>query len=212
MISINLDLKNIVILICIAILFYIMFSPKITKEPVVIEPTEQYQPKIDQITDSFWSNIIIVENEKSKLYQYQLPDSFIVNPKYLMFHPNFTLNANKMVQIITELEAEAVAMLNLWVSLNKGLLDNEQNFSKLFETSIKRAIQYPSVVHKFKIEINNMVHTKISESPANLEFTEDLALSDVQRELPPQEIIDSINYEPEENYDSFQGNNNLAAF
>ena len=189
-----------------------MFSPKVTKKEIVIEPTEQYQPKIDQQTDSFWTNIIIVENESSKLYQYQLPDSFNINPKYLMFHPNFTVNPNKMIQIISDKEPEAVAMLNLWVSLNKGLLDNEENFNKLFLTSIKRALHYPSVVHKFKIEINNMVHFEKNNIPENLEFTEDLALSDVQRETPPKEIIETINYEPEINFESIQNNNNLAMF
>ena len=132
MISISFNLRNIVLLLVIAIILYIMFSPKVNvEEPVIIEPNEQYQPKLDLQVDNFWTNIITIENEGSKLYQYQLPNHFDINPKYLMYHPNFTVNANKMIQIISESPEEAVAMLNLWVSLNKGLLDNEENFSKL---------------------------------------------------------------------------------
>ena len=131
------------------------------------------------------------------MYQYQLPNHFNINPKYLMYHPNFTVSANKMIQIISESEQEAIAMLNLWVALNKGLLDKEENFSKLFETSIKRAIIYPSVAHKFKIEINNMVHFQPDQpKPENLEFTEDLALSEVLTENPPvieEKQFDSVN-------------------
>lgn len=142
---------------------------------------------VQNIPDTFWTNVIKIENDQKNIYQYQLPQEFNVNPKFLIYHPNFTLSPTKMVQIISKTDNEATAMLNLWVSLNKGLLDQEENFSQLFETSIRRALNYPSVVHKFKTEITNMVHFDTQpHKPDNLEFTEDLALNEVLYQNPPE--------------------------
>lgn len=172
MISLSLDLKTIVLTAAIVgIIIFLIYSNK--NDKVVIDPETTFQPKIQEKNDTFWSKIIIIENEKEKLFQYQLPKEFDVNPKYLIYHPNFNISDKKLIGIVSEHEGEAVAMLNLWVSLNKGLLDKEENFAKLFETSIKRALHYPSVVHKFKSDINSMIYTY--EEPQNLEYTEDLA-------------------------------------
>ena len=93
-----------------------------------------------------------------------------------------------MVQIMAEEEGEAVAMLNLWITLNKGLLDNEENFSELFETTIMRAVKHQKLLYKFKEEIESMISMQIdNKHPDNLEFTEDLALSEVLRENVPIE-------------------------
>lgn len=176
---ISLSLKNILIIsVVLAIIYFIIKKNDVddnTNETPTIDPNQYYQQPPTQ-TDNFWTSIIA--NGNTMIYQYQLPNYFDINPKYLMYHPNFTVQANKMIQIVSENEPEAVAMLNLWVALNKGLLDNEEDFSKLFDISIKRAITYPSVTHKFKIEINNMVYSHFNENkPENLEFTEDLAPS-----------------------------------
>ena len=184
-------MKTIIIaIVVISIIIYLISNNK-NNDNIIITPEETVEPTVQQQRDPFWTNIMIVENEKSKVFQYQLPANFNINPKYLMYHPNFTVSANKMVQIVSENDGEAVAMLNLWVSLNKGLLDGEENFSGLFETSIKRALTHPAVAHKFKIDINNMVHFEEQKEPENLEYTEDLAMNEVALAHPPnQEIID----------------------
>lgn len=174
---ISLSLKNILIIsVVLAIIYFIIKKNDVddnTNETPTIDPNQYYQQPQPQ-NDYFWTSIIA--NGDTMIYQYQLPNYFEINPKYLMYHPDFTVQANKMIQIVSENEPTAVAMLNLWVALNKGLLDNEENFAKLFDISIKRAINYPSVAHKFKIEINNMVYSHFNENkPENLEFTEDLA-------------------------------------
>jgi hypothetical protein len=194
MISLSLNLRTILIaLVVVGIIYYLISSNKQEPEEVVINPEESVQPRVQEQVDSFWTKIILVENESSKVFQYQLPNHFNINPRYLMFHPNFSVSANKMVQIISDQEGEAVAMLNLWVSLNKGLLDGEENFSKLFETSIKRALTYPSVSHKFKIDINTMVHYSKEqeelEKPQNLEYAEDLALNESVLETEPNQKV-----------------------
>jgi len=77
-------------------------------------------------------------------------------------------------------------MLNLWISLNLGLLDAETKFSQLFKTSVERAVHHPSVAHKFKQDILNMLYFQPpQENQDNLEFTEDLALSEIAQENPP---------------------------
>lgn len=140
--------------------------------------------------DTFWTRVVNMDGEPSKIYHYQLPDNFIINPKYLMFHPNFNISPSRTVQIISENEGEAVAMLNLWISLNQGLLDDETQFSTLFKTSIERAKNHPSVVHKFKQDIINMLYYQPPKpnSNDNLEFTEDLALSEIVQENPPARL------------------------
>jgi len=140
--------------------------------------------------DTFWTRVINMEGEPSKIYHYQLPDNFIINPKYLMFHPNFNVTPSRTVQIISENEGEATAMLNLWISLNQGLLDDETQFSTLFKTSIERAKSHPTVVHKFKQDILNMLYFQPPQANSNdnLEFTEDLALSEIIQENPPQRL------------------------
>lgn len=194
---ISLSLKNIIIAIVVLAIIYFVINKNEKNPHNHILPNQEYKPSVVSKTDNFWTNILQVENESTTIYQYQLPNYFNLNPKYLMYHPNFTVSANKTIQIISEREEEAVAMLNLWVALNKGLLDGEENFSKLFETSIRRAITYPSVAHKFKIEINNMIHFQPDEvKPENLEFTEDLATSEVLAENPPlreEKQFDSLN-------------------
>ena len=213
MISISLNLRTIIIaLLVLSVIIYLIKSEEKPQE--VISTEETHQPQIQEEVSSFWTKILLIENENTKLYQYQLPNEFNVNPRYLMFHPNFTLSANKTVQIVSEHEGEAVAMLNLWVSLNKGLLDGEENFSKLFETSIKRALTFPQVIHKFKIDINNMVHfnNQPEEKPENLEYAEDLALNEVQLEDKPNEevIQQKENEEKFEPLNSF--NESMASF
>jgi hypothetical protein len=193
MISLSLNLRTIVIALVIVGIVMIIMNSKKSEPEVVINPEETHQPRVQEQIDSFWTKIILVENENTKLFQYQLPNHFNINPKYLVYHPNFTVSANKMVEIVSENDSEATAMLNLWVSLNKGLLDGEENFAKLFETSIKRALHYPSVTHKFKIDINNMVHfdNQPEEKPQNLEFTEDLALNEnVLANEPNEEVVE----------------------
>jgi hypothetical protein len=137
--------------------------------------------------DTFWTRIVNMDNEPSKIYHYQLPNNFQINPKFLMFHPNFNITPSKTVQIISQHEGEAIAMLNLWVSLNLGLLDAETKFSQLFKTSIDRAVNHPSVAHKFKQDILNMLYFQPpQENQENLEFTEDLALSEIAQQNPPK--------------------------
>ena len=215
MISLSLNFRTIVIaLVVVGIIFYLINSNnKSEQTDVIINPDESVQPKIQEQLDSFWTKIITVENEFGKVYQYQLPNHFEINPRYLMFHPNFSVSANKMVQIVSENEGEAVAMLNLWVSLNKGLLDGEENFSQLFETSIKRALAYPSVSHKFKIDINQMVHyQKEEEKPQNLEYAEDLALNESLLENEPNQKVTEQKHQEEkfEPLNSF--NESMALF
>lgn len=197
----SLSLKNIIIGLLILFIIYLMFFKKEKnvinnlEEPEIL-PDQIYQPETMTQISTFWSNIIKVENESSNLYQFQLPEYFNINPKYLLYHPNFTVSNNKMVQIISDNEEEAIAMLHLWIALNKGLLDKENNFSKLFETSIRRAKTYPSVAHKFKSEINNMIFFNPDETqPDNLEFTEDLALNEVLLKNPPSEEIANQDFE-----------------
>lgn len=194
---ISLNLRTLVIaIVVIGIITYLISNNNNKTTEVVINPEETIEPKVQQQMDSFWTSIMVVENENSKVFQYQLPADFNLNPKYLLYHPNFSVSANKMVQIISENDGEATAMLNLWVSLNKGLLDGEENFSKLFETSIKRALTHPAVVHKFKIDINNMVHFEKQEQPENLEYTEDLAINETTLVNPPnEEILEQKNNE-----------------
>ncbi|ADO67530.1 hypothetical protein crov496 [Cafeteria roenbergensis virus] len=213
---ISLSLKNILI-ISVTLVFIYLFFIKDTNTNNTIDITNSnnhneqtynssIEPQISTQLDTFWTNILQVDNEDSKVYQYQLPNYFNVNPKYLMYHPNFSMNANKTVQIISDNEPEAVAMLNLWVALNKGLLDSEENFSKLFETSIRRSKKYPAVFHKFKSDINNMVYFQndINETiPDNLEFTEDLALNEVLLSNQPDKI--------EKHYDSVNTYTNVMA-
>lgn len=216
MVSLSLNLRTILItLVVIGIIYFLIsYNKKKEEDEIIIDPENNFQPKIQEQHDTFWTKIILVENEPGKIYQYQLPNHFEINSRYLMFHPNFSVSANKMVQIISENDGEAVAMLNLWVSLNKGLLDGEENFSQLFETSIKRALAYPSVAHKFKIDINSIVHyhKEEQEKPQNLEYTEDLALNEnVLENEPNQQIIDQK--QQEENFEPVNSfNENMALF
>lgn len=199
---ISLSLKNILIILVTLVLIYLFFKKdnnNNNNNNTNQSNVSTIEPQITTQIDTFWTNILHIDNEDSTVFQYQLPEHFNVNPKYLMYHPNFTVTNNKTIQIISDNEPEAVAMLNLWVALNKGLLDGEENFSKLFETSIRRSKKYPAVFHKFKSDINNMVYFQYDENehkPENLEFTEDLALSEVLLSNPPDKIetlYDSVN-------------------
>lgn len=210
---ISLSFKNILIVIitCVIIYFFISNNKNNINNTNNInnlsdyeqDYEQDYEPQITTHFDTFWTNILQIENEDSKVFQYQLPKYFNINPKYLMYHPNFTVNSDKIIQIISDNEPEAVAMLNLWVALNKGLLDEEDNFEKLFETSIRRSKNYPSVSHKFKSEINNMVYFNQEQEinkPENLEFTEDLALNEVLLDNKSEKM--EIGYDAVNSFDS----------
>lgn len=198
--ALTLNVKTMVIIFITFLLIFILLRNNNTEtEESQVEP-EQQTIEIDEGVDAFWTKVVNVESEKKKMYQYQLPNYFQVNPKFLMYHPNFSLSGTKMVQIMAEEEGEAVAMLNLWVALNKGLLDNEENFSELFETTIMRAVKHPKLLYKMKEEIESMIEMQVdNKHPDNLEFTEDLALSEVLRENVP------INEEPQ--FEAYQADN-----
>jgi len=180
---------NVILCITFLLIFILLRNNNTETEESKPEIEQKQQTlKIDEEVDVFWTKVVNVESENKKMYQYQLPNHFQVNPKFLMYHPNFSLSGTKMVQIMAEEEGEAVAMLNLWVALNKGLLDNEENFSELFNTTISRAVKHPKLLYKFKEEIESMISMQIdNKHPDNLEFTEDLALSEVLRENVPIE-------------------------
>lgn len=186
--ALTLNVKTMVILcITFLLIFILLRNNNIESEESQVEP-EQQKLEIDEAVDAFWTKVVNVESENKRMYQYQLPNHFQVNPKFLMYHPNFSLSGTKMVQIMAEEEGEAVAMLNLWIALNKGLLDNEENFSELFETTIMRAIKHSKLLYKMKEEIESMIEMQVdNKHPDNLEFTEDLALSEVLRENVPTE-------------------------
>jgi len=184
--ALTLNVKTMVILCITFLLIFMLLRNNNTETEDSQVEIEQQTLEIDEGVDVFWTKIVNVEGEKKKMYQYQLPNYFQVNPKFLMYHPNFSLSGTKMIQIMAEEEGEAVAMLNLWVALNKGLLDNEENFSELFETTIMRAVKHPKLLYKMKEEIESMIEMQVdNKHPDNLEFTEDLALSEVLRENVP---------------------------
>ena len=198
--ALTLNVKTMVILCITFLLIFMLLRNNNTETEESKSEPEQQTLKIDEEADEFWTKIVNIESENKKMYQYQLPNHFQVNPKFLMYHPNFSLSGTKMVQIMAEEEGEAVAMLNLWVSLNKGLLDNEENFSELFETTIMRAVKHPKLLYKMKEEIESMINMQVdNKHPENLEFTEDLALSEVLRENVP------IEQEPQ--FEAYQADN-----
>lgn len=214
----------ILILGIIVLLFWIFTSGKSKETNVlnnIIGTDINTQPNNEQVlpshsvqagVDTFWTRVVVMDGEMSKVYHYQLPNNLIINPKYLMFHPNFNVTPSRNVQIISDNEGEAVAMLNLWITLNKGLLDDETQFSTLFKTSVDRAKTHPSVVHKFKQDILNLLYFQPTQpnSNDNLEFTEDLALSEIVQENPPQRLIQ----ETQENHlpPAPQSNDNQGGF
>lgn len=220
MISLSFNTKTIVIILVAIGIIFIVWNSKSSDEDNTINNEENKEISSHEnnsiennsmennlVQDSFWTNIINLPEDNKNLYQFQLPNNFEVNPKYLMFHPNFLLSANKLVQIVSEYKQEAVAMLYLWIALNKGLLDNEQNFAQLFETSIRRSINYPSVEHKFKIDINNLLTAELEEnSPENLEYTEDLASLENNQDSEKIEVPQEINFQSVNSFD-----NNLAS-
>lgn len=218
MISLSFNTKTIVIILVAIGIIFIVWNSKSSDETSNNEENKEISSHENNsiennsmennlVQDSFWTNIINLPEDNKNLYQFQLPNNFEVNPKYLMFHPNFLLSANKLVQIVSEYKQEAVAMLYLWIALNKGLLDNEQNFAQLFETSIRRSINYPSVEHKFKIDINNLLTAELEEnSPENLEYTEDLASLENNQDSEKIEVPQEINFQSVNSFD-----NNLAS-
>lgn len=187
---------------CLLIVLYILVKPQNKldegdQENENVDEKPVFEPKT--LSSDFWTNIVLTTDEDGKvLYQYQLDDNFVINSKYLMFHPNFSVTGTKMVQILSEHEGEAVAMLNLWIALNKGLLDNEENFSELFTTSINRAVHHASVLHQFKEDVKNML-LQPSNPPENLEYTEDLAVNEALLEEPPVNVPDS--------FEAYEGSN-----
>ena len=125
--------------------------------------------------EDLWNNII--EYEQGYLYTFILPDNFNINPKYIKYHPDFTyVDNDKTIYINSETEGKAVAMLYLWILLNKNLLDNENNFNLLFNKSIHKAKKFNFVLQKFKKEINNLLFEENIQNYDNMEFSQDLEL------------------------------------
>lgn len=186
-IYIMLSTAQIVIIIAIigVCIWYFMDNKRDTFEEDNIEHMESLNEEV--ISDPFWSRVVLLRNSNDVIYNYDLPGNFNINPKYLKLHPSFSVTPDRTIQIVSDNEGEAVAMLSLWVSLNLGLLDNEQEFSKLFQISLERARNYPSVSNKFKQDIVNMLYSVSDKNEEKLDFTQDLALSEVRYQNPPVE-------------------------
>ena len=180
---------------CLLVVLYMLVkSASNTNELIFNEENEKSEFIPKELSSDFWTNVVLTTDNGNILYQYQLNDNFVINSKYLLFHPNFSVTGTKMIQILSEHEGEAVAMLNLWIALNKGLLDNEENFSELFTTSIDRAINNESVLHQFKEDIINMLSDESENynNQDNLEYTEDLAINEALLEEPPVNVPESF--------------------